>query len=240
MVEVDPCAALDPVPTRTVVRLLTALVLLATTIGPLGLLVSGTLCGTLAASAVTGIAPARRARGRGRDDGARRRRLRRPDRPAPAAPAGRPAMTGADIAAGLAAALTVEHLAYAFAGAFLGTLVGVLPGLGPVATIALLLPTTFWLPPTGSLIMLAASITARSTAPSTTAILLNVPGEASGAVTAVSGHKMAREGRAVEALAVATLASAVAGLLSGARARRRDAGAGAGLARRRTRPTSRR
>jgi len=54
MVEVDPCAALDPVPTRTVVRLLTALVLLATTIGPLGLLVSGTLCGTLAASAVTG------------------------------------------------------------------------------------------------------------------------------------------------------------------------------------------
>jgi len=123
-------------------------------------------------------------------------------------------MTGADIAAGLAAALTVEHLGYAFAGAFLGTLVGVLPGLGPVATIALLLPTTFWLPPTGSLIMLAGIYYGAQYGSSTTAILLNVPGEASGAVTAVSGHKMAREGRAVEALAVATLASAVAGLLS--------------------------
>ncbi|MGP9821838.1 tripartite tricarboxylate transporter permease [Salinarimonas sp. NSM] len=123
-------------------------------------------------------------------------------------------MTEVDIVAGLAAALTLEHLGWAFAGAFLGTLVGVLPGLGPVATIALLLPTTFFLPPTGSLIMLAGIYYGAQYGSSTTAILLNVPGEASGAVTAVSGHKMAREGRAVEALAVATLASAVAGVLS--------------------------
>lgn len=123
-------------------------------------------------------------------------------------------MTGADIAAGLAGALTLEHLGYAFAGAFLGTLVGVLPGLGPVATVALLLPTTFYLPATGSLIMLAGIYYGAQYGSSTTAILINVPGEASGAITAVSGHKLAREGRAVEALAVATLASAVAGVLS--------------------------
>lgn len=123
-------------------------------------------------------------------------------------------MSGADIAAGFAAALTLEHLGYAFAGAFLGTLVGVLPGLGPVATIALLLPTTFILPPTGSLIMLAGIYYGAQYGSSTTAILLNVPGEASGAITALAGHKMAQEGRAVEALAAATLASGAAGLLS--------------------------
>jgi putative tricarboxylic transport membrane protein len=120
-------------------------------------------------------------------------------------------VSGTEIVAGLLAALTLEHVLYAFVGALVGTVVGLLPGLGPVATIALLLPVTFSLAPTGAIIMLAGIYYGAQYGSSTTAILLNLPGECSAAVTAVQGHALARSGHAMEALAVASLASAVAG-----------------------------
>jgi putative tricarboxylic transport membrane protein len=99
-------------------------------------------------------------------------------------------------------------------GVALGTLVGVLPGLGPVATIALLLPITFSLPPAGALIMLAGIYYGAQYGSSTTAILLRVPGEASGVVTAQEGHLLARPGRAGPALGIAALASLVGGVMA--------------------------
>jgi putative tricarboxylic transport membrane protein len=117
-------------------------------------------------------------------------------------------------AAGFAFALTPENLALCLTGALLGTLVGVLPGIGPAATLALLLPLTFTLEPAGALIMLAAIYYGAQYGGSTSAILLNLPGECSGVVTAMDGHKMALMGRAGPALAVAALASLFAGLVT--------------------------
>lgn len=114
--------------------------------------------------------------------------------------------------AGFALALSPENLLLCLLGAVLGTLVGVLPGIGPAATLALLLPLTFALEPSGALIMLAAIYYGAQYGGSTSAILLNLPGECSGVVTAMDGHKMALMGRAGPALAVAALASLVAGL----------------------------
>ncbi len=123
-------------------------------------------------------------------------------------------MTSEQIIAGLLLALSPESLLYAGLGALLGTFVGVLPGLGPVATIALLLPVSFHLSPSGALILLAGVYYGAQYGSSTTAILINVPGEASGTVTAIDGHRLAREGRASEALAVAALSSLLAGLIA--------------------------
>jgi putative tricarboxylic transport membrane protein len=117
-------------------------------------------------------------------------------------------------AAGFALALTPENLALCLMGALLGTLVGVLPGIGPAATLALLLPLTFALEPAGALILLAAIYYGAQYGGSTSAILLNLPGECSGVVTAMDGHKMALMGRAGPALAVAALASLFAGLVT--------------------------
>jgi putative tricarboxylic transport membrane protein len=118
------------------------------------------------------------------------------------------------VVAGLAASVAPQNLVYAGLGALVGTLVGVLPGLGPVATIALLLPVSFHMSPEGALILLAGIYYGAQYGSSTTAILINVPGEASGAITALDGHRLACEGRAAEALAVAALASLVAGVIS--------------------------
>lgn len=115
-------------------------------------------------------------------------------------------------AAGFALALTPENLFLCFTGALLGTLVGVLPGIGPAATLALLLPLTFALEPAGAIIMMAAIYYGAQYGGSTTSILLNVPGECSGVVTALDGHKMALMGRAGPAIAIAALASLFAGL----------------------------
>jgi putative tricarboxylic transport membrane protein len=115
---------------------------------------------------------------------------------------------------GLIVAFTPGMLLYAAAGALIGTLVGVLPGLGPVATIALLLPASFHMTPEGAIILLAGVYYGAQYGSSTTAILVNVPGEASGAITALAGHKLAKEGRAAEALAVSALASLFAGLFA--------------------------
>jgi putative tricarboxylic transport membrane protein len=112
---------------------------------------------------------------------------------------------------GFGVALTWVNLLYAFFGALLGTLIGVLPGLGPVATIAMLLPSIYALDATPALIMLAGIYYGAAYGGSTTAILINVPGESSSVVTAIDGYQMARKGRAGAALAAAGLGSFFAG-----------------------------
>jgi putative tricarboxylic transport membrane protein len=112
---------------------------------------------------------------------------------------------------GFATALSLENLVYCFVGVFLGTAIGVLPGLGPITTIAMLLPATFTLPPVTAMIMLSGIYYGAQYGGSTTAILINLPGEASSLVTAIDGHEMARRGKAGKALAVAALGSFFAG-----------------------------
>jgi TctA family transporter len=112
---------------------------------------------------------------------------------------------------GFGVAFTIQNLLYAFFGAMLGTLIGVLPGIGPVATIAMLLPSTYALDATPALIMLAGIYYGAQYGGSTTAILINVPGESSSVVTAIDGYQMARQGRAGAALSVAALGSFFAG-----------------------------
>ena len=115
------------------------------------------------------------------------------------------------LAIGFETALTLNNLAYCLLGVFLGTAIGVLPGLGPVATIAMLLPLTFSLAPISSLIMLSGIYYGAQYGGSTTAILVNLPGESSSVVTALDGYQMARRGQAGKALAVAAIGSFVAG-----------------------------
>ncbi|MGB3388526.1 MAG: tripartite tricarboxylate transporter permease [Pseudaminobacter sp.] len=115
---------------------------------------------------------------------------------------------------GLSVALQIENLAYCFGGALIGTLIGVLPGLGPVATIAILLPITFYLPPVAALVMLAGIYYGAQYGGSTTAILVNLPGESSSVVTCLDGYQMARNGRAGPALSIAALSSLFAGLIA--------------------------
>src|SRR5512134_810956 len=112
---------------------------------------------------------------------------------------------------GFQTALSFQNLLYAFMGAVLGTLIGVLPGLGPVATIAMLLPSIYALDATPALIMLAGIYYGSQYGGSTTAILINVPGESASVVTAIDGYQMARNGRAGAALAAAGLGSFFAG-----------------------------
>jgi putative tricarboxylic transport membrane protein len=116
-----------------------------------------------------------------------------------------------NLALGFGVAFTFQNLLYAFFGAVLGTLIGVLPGLGPVATIAMLLPSIYALDATPALIMLAGIYYGAQYGGSTTAILINVPGESSSVVTAIDGYQMARQGRAGAALAAAGLGSFFAG-----------------------------
>jgi len=112
---------------------------------------------------------------------------------------------------GFGVAFTIQNLLYGFFGCLLGTLIGVLPGIGPVATIAMLLPSTYALDATPALIMLAGIYYGAQYGGSTTAILINVPGESSSVVTAIDGYQMARQGRAGAALSVAALGSFFAG-----------------------------
>jgi TctA family transporter len=112
---------------------------------------------------------------------------------------------------GFQTALSLQNLLYAFMGVVLGTLIGVLPGLGPVATIAMLLPSIYALDATPALIMLAGIYYGAQYGGSTTAILINVPGESASVVTAIDGYQMARQGRAGAALAAAGLGSFFAG-----------------------------
>ena len=120
----------------------------------------------------------------------------------------------ANLATGFATALSPLNLLYCFLGVLLGTLVGMLPGLGPVATIAMLLPATFSLPPETALIMLAGIYYGAQYGGSTTAILINLPGEASSVVTALDGYHMAEQGRAGVALTTAAISSFFAGTVA--------------------------
>jgi putative tricarboxylic transport membrane protein len=120
----------------------------------------------------------------------------------------------ANLALGLSAALQPVNLGFALLGCLIGTLIGVLPGLGPLATLSMLLPITFYLEPITALIMLAAIYYGAQYGGSTTAILVNLPGESSAVVTCLDGHQMARQGRAGSALAVAGLGSFFAGTVA--------------------------
>ena len=115
---------------------------------------------------------------------------------------------------GFSVALLPANLLYALIGSLLGTLIGVLPGIGPVATIAMLLPTTYALQPVSALIMLAGIYYGAQYGGSTTSILLNMPGETSSAVTCLDGYQMARQGQAGAALAIAALGSFFAGTVA--------------------------
>jgi putative tricarboxylic transport membrane protein len=120
----------------------------------------------------------------------------------------------ANLALGFGVALSFQNLLYCFTGVLLGTLIGVLPGIGPVATIAMLLPVTFTLPPVSALIMLAGIYYGAQYGGSTTAILVNIPGEAASVVTALDGYQMARKGRAGPALGISAIGSFFAGCVA--------------------------
>src|ERR671938_1590897 len=115
---------------------------------------------------------------------------------------------------GFDVALSFQNLWFCFIGVLVGTLIGVLPGIGPLATIAMLLPITFNVPPVAALIMLAGIYYGAQYGGSTTAILVNLPGETSSVVTCIDGYQMARQGRAGPALAIAALGSFFAGCVS--------------------------
>lgn len=119
-----------------------------------------------------------------------------------------------NLSLGFAVALSLQNLALCFLGCLVGTLIGVLPGVGPIATIAMLLPITFGLDPTGALIMLAGIYYGAQYGGSTTAILVNIPGEATAVVTTLDGHQMARQGRAGVALGIAAIGSFFAGTVA--------------------------
>jgi putative tricarboxylic transport membrane protein len=120
----------------------------------------------------------------------------------------------ANLALGFDVALSPWNLLYCFIGALIGTLIGVLPGIGPVATLAMLLPITFYLPPVSALIMLAGIYYGSQYGGSTTAILVNLPGESASVVTTLDGYQMTKRGRAGAALAVAALGSLFAGCVA--------------------------
>src|SRR5215210_1738254 len=114
---------------------------------------------------------------------------------------------------GLSAAATPENLMYAAIGVLLGTFVGVLPGIGPAMAVALLLPVTYGLEPASAFIMFAGIYYGGMYGGSTTSILLNTPGESASVMTAIEGNKMAKRGRAAQALATAAIGSFVAGTI---------------------------
>ena len=114
---------------------------------------------------------------------------------------------------GFATAATPTNLAYALIGVLLGTLVGVLPGIGPAMTVALLLPVTYNVEPVSAFIMFAGIYYGGMYGGSTTSILLNTPGESASVITAIEGNKMAKKGRAAQALATAAIGSFIAGTI---------------------------
>lgn len=117
----------------------------------------------------------------------------------------------ANLLLGFQHAVTLQNLLYCFIGVSVGTLIGVLPGMGPVATVAMLLPITYSLDPAAALIMLAGIYYGAQYGGSTTAVLVNIPGDASAVVTCLDGHKMAKLGRAGAALGIAAIGSFIAG-----------------------------
>ena len=118
---------------------------------------------------------------------------------------------------GFSIALTPQNLMFAFVGSIIGTLVGVLPGVGPAAGIAILIPVTFQLDATGAIIMLCAIFYGTQYGGTITSVLMNVPGEASSAVTCIDGYQMAKQGRAGAALSIPTIGALTGGPVAPAR-----------------------
>jgi TctA family transporter len=116
-----------------------------------------------------------------------------------------------NIVMGFGVALTWQNIGLCFFGCLIGTAIGVLPGIGPLTTMAMILPVTFWIPPVGALIMLAGVFYGAQYGGSTTAILVKIPGETSSVITILDGYAMAQRGRAGPALAIAALGSLFAG-----------------------------
>ncbi|MBE0559086.1 MAG: tripartite tricarboxylate transporter permease, partial [Proteobacteria bacterium] len=112
---------------------------------------------------------------------------------------------------GFSVALSLQNLLYCFMGCLLGTLIGVLPGIGPLATVAMLLPITFAIPPVAALIMLAGIYYGAMYGGSTTSILVNLPGETASVITCIDGYQMAKQGKAGPALAISAIGSFFAG-----------------------------
>ena len=119
-----------------------------------------------------------------------------------------------NLAMGFGVALSLQNIGLCFVGCLLGTAIGVLPGIGPLPTVAMLLPLTFKLDPTGALIMLAGVFYGAQYGGSTTAILARLPGETSSVVTCLDGYELAKQGKAGTALAIAAIASVVAGIIT--------------------------
>ena len=115
---------------------------------------------------------------------------------------------------GFAIALSPQNLLFAFLGSVLGTLIGVLPGVGPVAGVAMLIPLTFQMNPTGAIIMLTALFYGTQYGGTITSVLLNVPGEAASAITCIEGYAMAKQGRGGAALAIAAIGSFIGGTIA--------------------------
>src|ERR1700704_424323 len=115
---------------------------------------------------------------------------------------------------GFAVALTLQNVVYCFIGVLLGTVIGVLPGIGPVTTVAMLLPNSFTLSPESALILLAGIYYGAQYGGPTPPILVTIPGEASSVVTPIDGHQMARQGRAGPALGIAAIGSFFAGTVA--------------------------
>ena len=122
--------------------------------------------------------------------------------------------TFGDLALGFSVALTWSNLSYCFLGVLIGTLIGVLPGIGPAATMALLLPSTYYLNQTSAFIMLSGVYYGAMYGGSTTSILVNIPGEAASIVTCLDGHQMALRGRAGVALGISAFGSLIGGTVS--------------------------
>src|SRR5512145_557627 len=118
------------------------------------------------------------------------------------------------LALGFSVAFSAQNVGLAFVGCLIGTLVGVLPGIGPIASITMLLPITFGIEPVGAIIMLAGIYYGAQYGGSTSAILVNIPGEVTAVVTTLDGHAMAKQGRAGAALGIAAIGSFLAGTLS--------------------------
>lgn len=119
-----------------------------------------------------------------------------------------------NLALGFSTAMSLQNLGLAFVGCLVGTLIGILPGVGPIATITMLLPITFGIDPVGALIMLAGIYYGAQYGGSTSAILVNIPGEAGSVVTALDGHAMAKKGRAGAALGISAIGSFIAGCVA--------------------------
>jgi TctA family transporter len=119
-----------------------------------------------------------------------------------------------NLALGFSVAFSMQNMFWCLMGAFIGTAIGVLPGVGPTATMALLLPATYFLPAESALIMLAGIYYGSQYGGSTTSILVNLPGEASSVVTCLDGYQMARQGRAGPALAISAIGSFFAGCVT--------------------------